>query len=249
MAKTAAILVIGNEILSGKTQDLNINYIARKLAELGVVLVESRVVRDVTAEIVTALNQLRNTHDYVFTTGGIGPTHDDITIDAVAKAFGVEVVEDPTARKKLEDYYSQRDSELNSSRLRMALFPKDAELVENPLTAAPGCRIGNVFVLAGIPSIMRVMFDYASQQLEKGQPIHSATISCNMVEGDIAAALTEIQNNNPQTEIGSYPYVVEGRYAVSLVTRGTDKNAVQKAAEEIKAMISALGGKLLENPS
>jgi molybdenum cofactor synthesis domain-containing protein len=244
--KTASLLVIGNEILSGKTQDKNLNYIAKKLVGIGVVLVEVRIVRDIQAEIVTALNELRNKFDYVFTTGGIGPTHDDITIDAVAVAFGKKVVEHPLARAKLEEYYAQRGAELNEARLRMARFPENAELIDNPLTAAPGCKIENVFVLAGIPNIMQVMFDYASQFLQKGRKIHSKAIYCDLVEGNLAERLTDIQSNNNDTEIGSYPYVFQGKYAVSLVVRSTDKKAVETAAQQIEEMIKSLGGNFLE---
>ncbi len=244
--KTASLLVIGNEILSGKTSDKNLNYIAKKLAGMGITFVEARVVRDIQDEIVSALNELRKKHDYVFTTGGIGPTHDDITVEAVAKAFGVPVEEHPLARAKLEEYYRERGSDLNDARLRMAKFPAGAELVENPLTAAPGCKIENVFVLAGIPSIMQVMFDYASQSLQKGRKIHSKTIYCDLVEGNLAAKLTEIQNDNMDTDIGSYPYVYKGKYAVSLVVRSTDKDAVNSTAKKIEAMVVELGGKFLE---
>ena len=245
--KTAALLIIGNEILSGKTQDKNLAYIAKKLADMGIDFVEVRVVRDVTDEIILGVNELRNKYDYVFTTGGIGPTHDDITIDAIAKAFNKKVEVNEKAKAKLEEYYATRGSELNAARLKMAEFPAGAELIENPLTAAPGCKIENVFVLAGIPSIMQVMFDYASQYMQKGRKIHSKTISCNLVEGDIAAKLTTIQAENSLTEIGSYPYVYQGKYAVSLVVRGLDKELVNKAGDEIEKMIIALNGTILKN--
>lgn len=244
--KTASLLIIGNEILSGKTMDKNLNYIAKKFTNIGITFVEARVVRDIQDEIVEAVNELRKKFDYVFTTGGIGPTHDDITIEAVAKAFGVGVVEHPAARAKLEEYYKERGSDLNEARLRMAKFPEGAELIENPLTAAPGCKIENVFVLAGIPSIMQVMFDYASQYLKKGRKIYSETIYCDLIEGNLAAKLTEIQNNNGDTEIGSYPYVYKGKYAVSLVIRSVNKEAVHKAAQQIEKMVTDLGGKFLE---
>jgi molybdenum cofactor synthesis domain-containing protein len=148
--RTASLLIIGNEILSGKTQDKNLNYIAKKLADIGITFVEVRVVRDIESEIVEAVNALRKKYDYVFTTGGIGPTHDDITIDSISAAFGKKVVVNEIAKAKLEEYYKTRGSALNEARLRMAKFPEGAELIENPLTAAPGCRIENVFILAGI---------------------------------------------------------------------------------------------------
>ena len=244
--KTASLLIIGNEILSGKTQDKNLNYIAKKFVDMGIDFHEVRVVKDIENDIVEGLNTLRSKYDYVFTTGGIGPTHDDITVDAVAKAFCVAVVESPVARAKLEEYYTSRGSELNEARLKMAKFPEGAELVENPLTAAPGCKIGNVFVLAGIPSIMQVMFDYASQHLELGRKIHSKTISCNLVEGDLAAKLTTIQESYTNTEIGSYPYIHQGKYAVSLVIRSVDQEAVDIAASDIEKMIKQLGGEIIK---
>lgn len=244
--KTAALLIIGNEILSGKTQDKNLNYIARKLGDMGIDFTEVRVVKDIKESIAGAVNALRKKYDYVFTSGGIGPTHDDITIESIAYAFGVPVVEHPEARKMLEEYYKNRDSELNSARLRMAQVPKGAELINNPLTSAPGCKIENVFILAGIPSIMQVMFDYASQYLAQGRKVISETISCNLVEGDIASPLEEIQKKYPQTEIGSYPFVFQGKYAVSLVVRSIDNDSAKKAADEIRIMIKKRNGSFIE---
>lgn len=247
MAKTASLLIIGNEILSGRTQDKNLNYIARKLGFLGVKFAEARVVPDIEEEIIFALNELRSKFDYVFTTGGIGPTHDDITTECVSKAFGVEMICHPEAKKLLEDYYANREGDLNEARLRMANTPKGAELIENPLTAAPGYKIENVFVLAGIPNIMQMMFDYASQFLEGGEKIHSRSISCNLIEGDVAEGLGKIQKINPQTEIGSYPMVRDGKYAVSLVVRTTQIDAMNKAAEEIIALIKEKGGEITDD--
>lgn len=245
--KTASLLIIGNEILSGKTQDKNLNYIAKKLGNMGIVFSEVRVVPDIEKEIVFAVNELRKKYDYVFTTGGIGPTHDDITTECVSKAFGVKMICHPEARAKLEEYYKDRPGTLNESRLKMANTPEGATLIENPLTAAPGYKIENVFVFAGIPSIMQVMFDYASQFLEGGVKISSRTISCNLIEGDIAAPLTDIQNNYPQTEIGSYPFIHEGKYAVSLVVRTTDSNALNEAGDAIADMIKGKNGNIIED--
>lgn len=243
--KTASLLIIGNEILSGKTQDTNLNYIAKKLIKLGINFIEARVVRDIEDEIVLAVNELRKKYNYVFTTGGIGPTHDDITIDSIAKAFGVKVVEHPVAKAKLEEYYKARGSELNEARLRMAKFPEGAELIDNALTAAPGCKIENVFILAGIPSIMQVMFDYASQYLVKGREILSKTVYCDLIEGDLAKKLEEIQKKYPSTEIGSYPYVYKNRYAVSLVVRSIDKEQLDLAIKAIENMVIELKGAIL----
>lgn len=243
--KTASLLIIGNEILSGKTADKNLNHIALKLAAIGIDFVEVRVVRDVTTEIIEALNQLRTKHDYVFTTGGIGPTHDDITMDAVAKAFGVELVIDDGAKDSLKNYYKAKGQELNPARLRMAQFPVGAELIKNSITAAPGCKIGNVFVLAGIPAIMHVMLEEALPYLTKGSQVISASVNCNLSEGEFAMQLDEIQKSHTTTEIGSYPYLHEGKYAASLVVRSIDKAAVDSAIAKIKAMIAELGGKEL----
>ncbi|MDX1950012.1 MAG: molybdopterin-binding protein [Rickettsiales bacterium] len=247
MNKTAALLIIGNEILSGKTQDKNLNYIAKKLVEMGINFCEVRVVKDIKEEIAEAVNQLRKKYDYLFTTGGIGPTHDDITIESIAYAFGVKAVEHPEARKRLEEYYKNRGSELNEARLRMALTPEGASLIDNPLTSAPGCKIENVFILAGIPSIMQVMFDYASQFLVQGRKILSETISCNLVEGDVAVPLAEIQKANPETEIGSYPFIYEGKYSVSLVVRGLDEEKVKFAASQIRDLVLSKNGKFIES--
>jgi molybdenum cofactor synthesis domain-containing protein len=245
--KTASLLIIGNEILSGKTQDKNLNYIAKKLGNMGIRFAEVRVVPDIEAEIIFAVNQLRKKYDYLFTTGGIGPTHDDITTECISKAFGLKMICHPEARAKLEEYYKSRQDALNEARLRMANTPEGAVLIENPLTSAPGYKIENVFVLAGIPSIMQVMFDYASQFLEGGVKISSRSVSCNLVEGDIASPLTGIQNNFLQTEIGSYPFIREGKYAVTLVVRTTDIEAMNSAADEIVKMIKGKDGEIFED--
>lgn len=241
--KTASLLIIGNEILSGRTQDKNLNYIAQKLVGIGIKLSEVRVVADIHNEIAESLNALRSKHDYVFTTGGIGPTHDDITTDSVAQAFGVKVICHPEARKLLEDYYKGRGIEINEARLRMANTPEGAELIDNPLTAAPGYKKDNVFVLAGVPKIMQVMFDFAMQYLEGGDIMHSKTISCNLVEGDIAAELSSTQNEFPQAEIGSYPSLNNGTFSVSIVIRSYDNDKVTEVANKIKDIISSKGGK------
>jgi molybdenum cofactor synthesis domain-containing protein len=243
--KTASLLIVGNEILSGRTQDLNLNYIAKKLSDLGVDFEEARVVRDSHDQIASALNELREIYDYVFTTGGIGPTHDDITTEAVAKAFNVPVIENPKARSALEKYYENKDVELNEARLRMAQTPEGAVLIDNPMTSAPGYRMENVFVLAGIPKIMQVMFDCASEHLEVGKKIFSKSVSCNLVEGDIAKGLNDIQVKYPQIEIGSYPFIHDSKYAVSLVVRGYDTLDIDAAVLDIKEIISKLRGNII----
>ena len=244
--KTAALLIIGNEILSGRTQDKNLNYIANKLNDIGIKFAEARVVLDIHEDISHAVNELRTKYDYLFTTGGIGPTHDDITTESVAAAFNLPVIRNEYAQKLLEDYYKDRDAELNEARLRMANTPEGAELIENPLTAAPGYKIDNVFVLAGIPNIMKMMFDYASQYLEGGSKMFSASVSCDLVEGDIAEKLSEIQQKYNNTEIGSYPFIKDGKYSVSAVVRSIDEKTVEVVAEEIREFILQKGGAIIE---
>jgi molybdenum cofactor synthesis domain-containing protein len=235
---TACVLVIGNEILSGKTQDANIQFLGFELAKLGIRLEEARVVRDVPEAIVRHLNECRATFTYVFTTGGIGPTHDDITAECVALAFGVELVLDDEAVLRLQ----RGGRPLNEARLKMARIPRGAALVDNPVSSAPGFRIENVFVLAGIPSIARAMFASAVPMLVKGAPIHSASVDAFMKEGDFAAVLTEIQNAHPAVEIGSYPFHRDGQYGATLVARGIDKALIERVVREIADAIAALGG-------
>jgi len=237
---TACVLIIGNEILSGRTQDSNLNYIAKGLGEAGVRLKEARVIPDVAEVIVAAVNEMRAKYDYVFTTGGIGPTHDDITSECVARAFGVPWIVHPEARRILEAHY--RPGDLNEARLRMARTPEGAELVRNPVSRAPGFRMGNVFVMAGVPEVMRVMFDGVKAELKGGAPVRSRAISCNLAEGVLAQGLGEIQKRHPEIDIGSYPRYVRGGYAVTLVARGTDAGLLDQVAAEIVALIDSLGG-------
>jgi len=238
---TAAVLIIGNEILSGRTQDANLNVIAKKLAGIGVRLCEARVVPDIEADIVKAVNELRARYTYLFTTGGIGPTHDDITAEAVGRAFGMPVIEHPEARARLLAYYT--DTGINPARLRMARVPQGATLIDNPISAAPGFRIENVYVLAGVPGIMQAMMDNVAAQLRHGPAIHSIAISGAVAESTVAEELANIAAHWPQLDIGSYPWFRQGKYGTSLVVRGTDKTAVQAAADEIFAMIEKRGGK------
>jgi molybdenum cofactor synthesis domain-containing protein len=235
---TACVLIIGNEILSGKTQDANLQFLASELGKLGIRLEEARVVRDVPEAIIRHLNECRAAFTYVFTTGGIGPTHDDITAECVARAFGVELVLDPQAVELLK----RGGRPLNEARLKMARVPRGAELVANPVSNAPGFRIGNFFVLAGIPSIARAMFASAAPMLAKGMPIISASIDAYLREGDFAEALERIQNEHPAVEIGSYPFNRDGRFGATLVVRGTDGALIGRVAEKIVAAMTALGG-------
>lgn len=236
---TAAMLVIGDEILSGRTQDSNSNYVARQLTALGIDLKEVRVVGDVEAEIVAALNALRTRYDFVFTTGGIGPTHDDITADAVAKAFGVGIGYHPEAYAALEARYAP--GEFNEMRRRMARVPDGGILIKNSASVAPGFQIGNVFVMAGVPMVMRAMMEDILPRLPRGVAVQSVTISAPLAEGTIAQGLAEIQKAYPQTVIGSYPWYRDGKFGAQLVARSRDVEAMEAAAQAIEAMIIQLG--------
>jgi len=238
---SAAVLVIGNEILSGRTQDINSNAIARFLAPFGIALKEIRVVGDEAGEIVAALNALRALYTYVFTTGGIGPTHDDITADAVAAAFGVGIDFHPEALAALAARFADNPSEFNEMRRRMARIPDGASLIRNTVSAAPGFRLGNVFVLAGVPSIMRAMLDEVAPLLARGTPVTSITVAAPIAEGSIAGALAAIQAQFPDVAIGSYPVYRPDGYGVQLVTRGFDPAQVEAAAAAIIAMLAAAG--------
>ncbi|MEJ0027421.1 MAG: molybdopterin-binding protein [Rhizomicrobium sp.] len=236
---TAAILVIGDEILSGRTQDTNTAYIAKFLAALGIDLREARVVPDVTAEIVAAVNALRARYTYVFTTGGIGPTHDDITFEAIAAAFGVDVHYHPEAMAMMAARY--KPGEFNEARKRMALVPVGAELVRNSVSTAPGVHIGNVFVMAGVPMIMRAMLDAIEPLLQRGAVVHAATVQTKVPEGRLAAGLEAIQKSHKDVAIGSYPFYREDGSGVQLVARGRDAAEVETAAAEIERMLADLG--------
>jgi len=239
---TAALLIIGNEILSGRTQDKNLAYLGRQCTALGVRLSEVRVVPDVEDEIVAALNALRARYRYVFTTGGIGPTHDDITAAAVAKAFGRKVIRHPEAVARLSAHYEARDREFNEARMKMAETPEGATLVDNPLSAAPGFRVENVYVLAGVPSVMQAMFDHVATTLEGGAKLLSRAIDCGLGEGRIAAGLGAVQADFADVDIGSYPYFREGVYGTVLVLRGVDAQQIDAAAERVETLVRELGG-------
>lgn len=231
---TAAVLIIGNEILSGKTQDINLNAIALRLLPLGIKLTEARVVADEETAIIAAVNALRAVYDYVFTTGGIGPTHDDITAAAVAKAFGRAVVENPEARARLFGYYGAE--KLTPARLRMALMPEAAILINNPVSVAPGFQVENVFVLAGVPDIMRAMFEDCVARLQAGPAYQSRTINCLVAESLVAEPLRAIADEFSDCSIGSYPWFRLGQYGLSIVVRGTDSARLDAAAAAILAL-------------
>ena len=242
---TAAIVIIGNEILSGRTQDANVSFLGRRLSELGIRLVEVRIVRDEDDAIGDAVNALRAAHDYVFTTGGIGPTHDDITSEAVAKALGLPFGRNPEAEAILRAYYKPED--VTEARLSMADMPDGAELIDNPVSRAPGFRIGNVYVLPGVPSILEVMFDGIAGSLAGGEPVLTVSVAANLPEGTISTPLRGIQDDHPTVEIGSYPYFKEGKLGASLVMRGTDAAEIAVVADRIRAMIRDLGGEPIED--
>ncbi len=241
---TAAVLIIGNEILSGRTQDANLGFLAKSLNEIGVRLREARVVADVEAEIVAAVNELRARWDYVFTTGGIGPTHDDITAESVAKAFGLPLFRHPEAEARLQAHYDP--DKINEARLRMANTPQGATLIDNPVSIAPGFRIGNVFVMAGVPAIMRAMFDGIKGSLRGGAPVRSATVPAFIAEGTIAHDLGALQARFPGLDIGSYPFFRAGRFGTSLVLRGTDEGKLALAVAELRTLIRTLGAEPLD---
>jgi molybdenum cofactor synthesis domain-containing protein len=244
-APTAAVLVIGDEILSGRTQDTNTTAIARFLSALGIDLKEVRVVGDVEDEIVGALNALRVRYTYVFTTGGIGPTHDDITADAVAKAFGVGIDYHPEALELLGARF--KPGEFNEMRKRMARVPLGGTLVRNQVSAAPGFQIENVFVMAGVPMIMRSMLEDLAPRLSRGRVVQAVTISARVAEGAIAAELARLQAESPAVSIGSYPWHREDGFGVQLVARGRDALAVEKASQGIEEILRAAGAEPSRN--
>jgi len=233
---TAALVIIGAEILSGRTRDENITHIARYLNDIGIALQEVRVVRDVEAEIAAAVNELRARYSYVFTTGGIGPTHDDVTTDAIAKAFGAEVAVDPRAVEAMRKGYSEL--ELTPARLRMARIPNGAELVDNPVSRAPGFMLGNVIVMAGIPRIMQVMLDAVAPLLKKGRPMLSRSVRIEVPEGDVATGLTAIQAAHADVQIGSYPFFEKGRLGTYVVLRSVDAAALDLVLDELWELIA-----------
>jgi molybdenum cofactor synthesis domain-containing protein len=236
---TAALLVIGDEILSGRTKDRNIPYVADYLAKIGIDLCEARIVPDAACEIIAAVNALRTRYDYLFTTGGIGPTHDDITADAVAAALGLEISEDPRAIEVLLTIFKPGD--LNEARRRMARIPHGAELIENRISKAPGFRIQNVIVLAGIPAVMQVMLDAIAPQLARGAPMIAETILAgSLPEGAYAAALSALSAKRPELTYGSYPAYHDGKFHNEIVVRGKDAAIVAEAAAEVQAMVEGL---------
>jgi molybdenum cofactor synthesis domain-containing protein len=237
---TAGLLIIGDEILSGRTQDRNIAQIAGWLNLQGIRLAEVRVVPDAIERIAAAVNALRADYDYLFTTGGIGPTHDDITVDAIAHALGVPVVVHPKARALLEDYYATRGG-LNEGRLRMARVPEGSELIENRMSGAPGIRRGNLFILAGVPHIATQMLESLAGTIEGGRPLLSRTIGCWTAESEVAQLLADVERSHSGCQIGSYPFFREGRVGANFVIRSVDSAALAECESNLVARLEAEG--------
>ena len=237
---TAAVLLIGDEILSGRTKDKNLGFLADYLTAMGIDLKEARVVSDQEEEIVAALNALRHRYSYVFTTGGIGPTHDDITADSIAKAFGVPIGHDPRAVEILHAYFKEMGREPNEARMRMARIPKGASLIDNPVSKAPGFQMGNVFVMAGVPKIMNAMMEDVAKRLTRGVPMVSRNVEFRGGEGDAAKPLGEIQTAFPGVVIGSYPFQAPDGFATNLVLRSRDGQALEQAYAAVCRMAQEL---------
>jgi molybdenum cofactor synthesis domain-containing protein len=243
---TAALVVIGDEILSGRTQDLNVAQVAQWLNEQGIRLAEVRIVPDDIGRIAETVNALRSSHDYLFTTGGIGPTHDDITVDAIAAAFGVSVIINPQARSILEEYYRDRPGGLTDARLRMARVPDGAELIPNPYSGAPGVKMDNVYILAGVPNIAASMLEALTGKLEGGRPVVSVTIGARAAESDVADLLRDTEDSNPGVAIGSYPFFREGRYGANFVIRSEDGELARRTGDELASRLRQAGYEPIE---
>lgn len=243
---TAAVLVIGNEILSGRTKDANLPFLGAELNKLGIQMREARVVPDIEDEIIAALDACRAKYDYVFTTGGIGPTHDDITSGCVAKAFGQKLIRHPEAERLLRERIAQMDVEVTEARLKMAETPEHAELIENPLSGAPGFKVENVFVMAGIPRIMQAMFEAAKPHLRRGVTLLSTTVGSYVPEGTIATELSLLQDAYPDVDVGSYPFFFDGKPGTNLVFRGPEQERLDEAAARLRDLIRNLGGEPID---
>lgn len=236
---TACLIIIGNEILSGRTRDANLQFLGENLNALGIRLMEGRVIPDVEATIIANVNEARARFDYVFTTGGIGPTHDDITSACIAKAFGRKLIRHPDAEKLLLAHYKPED--VTEARMKMADVPEGSILLDNPVSRAPGFQVDNVFVLPGVPRIMQAMFDLFKHRLTGGAEMLSKSIASYTPEGKIAARLTALQDEHPALEIGSYPFSRDGKHGSTIVIRGTDAADIAEAAEKLRAIMRDLG--------
>lgn len=237
---TACVIIIGNEILSGRTQDTNLNFLARTLGRWGIQIREARVIPDIESVIIDTVNELRVRYDYVFTTGGIGPTHDDITADCIAKAFGVKLVESEEIAVRIRVRPAPPD--VMAARLRMARIPEGADLIDNTTGGPQGFRIGNVHVMAGIPSVMQAMVTTLGDKLEHGAIVRSCSVTAYLGESSIASGFSAVQDRYPDFDLGSYPFFRDGRYGTNLVIRGTDEDRMRAALDEVKALITAAGG-------
>ena len=231
---TAAMIVIGDEILSGRTRDRNMHYLAKELVKVGFSLKEVRIISDDQGEIIFSTNELRKKFNYVFTSGGIGPTHDDITADSIARAFKVKIGVRSDAKKMLSEYYKRNGIDLNSSRIRMARIPDGAELIENPISGAPGFRMENVFVMAGVPSIFQSMVDLTLTKIKHGTPIKSKSIIVKLPEGEIADKLKKIALENPDVNFGSYPFFRNGMLGTDIVIRGNELKVIEDLAKKVE---------------
>ncbi len=234
---TAAILIIGDEILSGRTLDSNSNYLANKLTTSGINLLEIRIIGDEAKKISATINLLRVKHDYIFTSGGIGPTHDDITAEAIADAFNVELEINESAVKILASHYPNGKADINSARLKMCRIPKGANLIENPISKAPGFSMQNVFVMAGVPSIFKAMTDKIVPELIGGDPLLSISVRVDKGEGDIAMELSAIANNHKDFSIGSYPFNQNGKYGTMIVARHKNRSLLEKLEKKLRSLI------------
>ena len=243
MVSTAGIIIIGDEILSGRTKDTNINWIATELNNIGVRLIEARIISDDTETIIETIKNFTKKFTYVFSCGGIGPTHDDITTESVAKAFNQKLIKDPEAMRRLKIHYEGTNVEFNESRQKMAVIPSNSILIDNPVSAAPGYRIENLFVFAGVPKIMQGMFNSILSDLTGGKKLKSKTVSSNIGEGLIAKDLEKIENEFSNVKIGSYPYFKPGSFGTSIVLRSEDELSLEKASKAILEIVIKLGGK------
>lgn len=241
---TAAVLLIGNELLSGRTADANLNYLARRMTDIGIKLQECRVIRDDVQTIADTVNTLRKTHTYVFTTGGIGPTHDDITMESIAKAFGVNVERYDEVAEAFTKHYAALGKPTTAATFKMADFPAGAELIHNSATHAPGAKMENVYIFAGIPKIMQAMLEAVIPTLTQGDTIYTHSIDVYLSESQAASALEDVQNQFPALDIGSYPFKDGERYGTSLVTRGTNQKDVDTSYAAIQSFVDNLGAEV-----
>lgn len=235
---TAAIIIIGNEILSGRTQDINVQYIASKLSNHGIFLEECRIIPDVKENIINTVNDLRSKYSYIFVTGGIGPTHDDITSDAIAACFNVQLVKNPEAYRRIQEYYQAKGRDLNNATIKMSYIPEGALLIDNNESAAPGFILENVYVMAGVPYIMQSMMEFILPQIKSEKAIESTSISLNLAESVIANEMEIIQNKYPDVSVGSYPFLSNNKPATSVVMRSNNVFKLTQAFDEFKEMVS-----------